>query len=87
MNNEIEYKMVEEEELIEVADRFGYSEEYGMGMFNATKFLLQHQYKSKYTLWIMEEVLKDDEDGLWEELKHSMKDWEKEYEEKILKEI
>ena len=68
MNNKIEYKMVEPDEMIEVADRFGYSEEYGMSRLNATKFLMNNQYKGKYKLWIMEELIEEDEE-LWRLLK------------------
>ena len=37
-------------------------EEMGMSRFVLTKWLLQNQYKTKYTLWIIEELMKEDDE-------------------------
>lgn len=74
MNNENETileetndKRVTTTELLKFSDRYGTDEEYGMSRYHATLALLRHQYKSKYTAWIIDELIQED-DELWEYL-------------------
>ena len=71
MNNENETileetndKRVTTTELLKFSDRYGTDEEYGMSRYNATLALLRHQYKPKYTAWIIDELIQEDQQ-LW----------------------
>ena len=71
MNNENETileetndKRVTTTELLKFSDRYGTDEEYGMSRYNATLALLRHQYKPKYTAWIIDELIQEDDELL-----------------------
>jgi|TARA_R110000824_G_scaffold395808_1_gene596776 hypothetical protein len=57
--------VVDDEDMLMVAENYGYRlESRWTKRMNATKFLLQNQYKPKYTAWIIDELIQEDDELL-----------------------
>ena len=62
INNLKDDKGISQDELIYLIDNMVWipgHEEMGMSRFEITKWLMQNQYKTKNTLWIIEELMKE----------------------------
>ena len=57
--------VVDDEDMLVVAENYGYRlESRWTKRMNATKFLLQNQYKPKYTACIIDELIQEDDELL-----------------------